>query len=174
MASGAIPQHRDADARAIRKAFEEQHLIGWHLACRGFLAASWFGEEQRQHSAKRGKNGVMIHKEIFAAFLSLWAARNEELHGDILTQRQKQDTQLAAQVRDCFKEGTKILPSDRGRIFPCTTEEMLRKPRAAQKQWLRLAAKMLPGALQRAKTVPKGQKLLTCYWRRSGLADDPP
>ncbi len=170
---GSVISPPDQCAEGVRSAFHAQTTIGWHLAGRGFLAKEW--ARCASTTGEGDKWIAAVHRAIFDAFLKLWSARNEAMHGTPSIQTAREEADTKAKIRAAYEQSRKILPSDARWIFTIPEERLLSKPKAFQKQWLRMSQQVLPGAIQRARELPRGQRLITGFLPpRTGLADDPP
>jgi len=135
----------------LQIAFDQQTAIGWGSMCRGFVASGW---SAAHYAAVKPKNevgwSIAFHKILFDAFLELWKQRNEAVHGSASEQVHREHAALAQRVRTLHSSSARLLPCDRRRLCPWTLEQILGKPKSFQRQWVRMAARAFPEALDRA------------------------
>jgi len=161
---------------SIQRAFHDQTTTGWALAARGFLSVSWVTAQRLLYpTSDNDKWFSQVHRAIFDAFLFIGERRNEEVHGAVSDQQQRQEAEVVTMIRNLFATQESLLPVDAAQMFPYSLDEILRKLRGFQRQWMRMAKRQVIGARLRAESTPTSQRLITCYFsHRSGLADDPP
>ena len=153
---------------SIAKALEEQNLIGWSQAVRGYLSSEWRQmasegiydtdefNEGRGHQTLR-----LAFTALFKFTTNMWKARNCALHDDQSPDlRAIRDKEIAV-ITELYKNQDKIGATDR-HYCERPLEFILRKNPSSRRRWIRYMHR----ARTRYKSEIQHQPLIASFFRK--------
>jgi hypothetical protein len=137
----------------LSKAIEEQQLIGWDMAFRGFLSSTWLQAQHSEHpkSSIIGLRNQWIKPVIQAIWkvsLSHWEARNGTLHSNQAQAQQIRESSIDAKVRTQYTNKAIFATADQV-LFNVPLEIHLKKSSRDKRHWLSLVAHYHPTTIAR-------------------------
>jgi hypothetical protein len=139
-------------SNSITHCYNDQSMIGWHLAARGLFCTAWSTlQESNDPNGKHGQWQTKLSSWIIQQAHSIWCERNTEIHQpDDTTSRQEQETQ--AQIKKLYElAAAKLNIHDRNKIFSETLAERLRRPEASNRIWAKQTYSAVRNAIHRSQ-----------------------
>jgi hypothetical protein len=144
----------------IETALQNQAIIGWKYAMRGYFSTSWVDAEQY---AKDGSSTEHIRqtwlkpiiKALWVFIKAMWTNRNSILHSTSVPLRDLRESAVNSQIRHLYEQQHDFAVTDHI-LFDTPLEVRLKRPLRSKKHWIRLAQRYHPSTHDR-KT---GQQLL--------------
>ena len=139
------PNLRSELTHALILALEEQHLIGWEFAFRGYLSSKWTLAQQLEHP-KSSIQGIRqqwlrsVIKGIWSFTFTLWDTRNQVLHSNTTEARDLRSSTIDAQISRWYSLQAEFATSDR-RLFDIPLEMRLATSAQSKKHWLVLVSR---------------------------------
>ncbi len=151
----------------IQQAVQEQQVIGWNFALRGFLSTKWtaaYGFEH-PHSTPEGIRDTWLKPIIRALWQfqsTMWDLRNQKLHSNDQDSSTITTSSLDSKIRKIYSLQDEFAAADQS-LFDTSIEHRLQGSNRAKQHWLTLVAHYHPTTRDRKRG---SQEVMTKYYIR--------
>jgi len=165
----------------IKRAYNEQSLLGWHVLFRGFWTHSWrlAQEEQfRRYNSRDPEDtgdrwAARAQLWFYELFDHIWGLRNSIEHGaDFEIQQLNRRARCERSIRRLYLKGEELSYAER-HPFRASLDDLLHKPVTDQEIWIETTEGYLRRAFHRMRARPPGQLALTQFFSRKSQLPGP-